>query len=184
MEGIEKILVSYQDNFWSKIITRSLDDVLYEIKNNTHKIITSQLRQHYSSDDGLYGLKKKRLPVATFCASFKENLRTKEGLANYNYIMIVDIDNVGENSINHLFEQLSNDKYLFALWISPSGNGIKGLIGIDYKIDFSFNETDIWHYTAFSKIAFYFKENYSIELDQSGKDFTRLCFISHDPNIG
>lgn len=183
MEGFEKILVSYQDNFWSKIINRPLYDILDEIKNTTHEFITSQLRQHYFAEDGLYGLKKKKLPVATFCANFKENLRTKEGLNQYNSIMIIDIDHIGSNSINQLFEQLSQDKYLFALWLSPSGNGIKGLIKINYKIDFSVDEVDIWHYSAFSQIAAYFKEKYNIDLDQSGKDFTRLCFISHDSNI-
>lgn len=183
MEGFEKILISYQDNFWGKIVNRPLYDILDEIKNTTHEFITSQLRQHYSSEDGLYGLKKKKLPVATFCANFNENLRTKEGLDQYNSIMIIDIDHIGSNSINRLFEELSQDKYLFALWFSPSGNGIKGLIKIDYKIDFLSDEVDIWHYSAFSQIAVYFKEKYNIDLDQSGKDFTRLCFISHDPNI-
>ena len=39
------------------------------------------------------------------------------------------------------------------------------------------------HYSAFAKISSYFKEQYQIDLDQSGKDFTRLCFISRDENI-
>jgi hypothetical protein len=29
----------------------------------------------------------------------------------------------------------------------------------------------------------YFFENYSIELDTSGSDFTRLCFVSHDKEL-
>lgn len=183
MKDLKKMYVSYQENFWGKIINRPLYDVLYEIKSTKHESITLQLRQHYLTEDGLYGLKKKKLPVATFCANFKESLRTKEGLNQYNCVMIIDIDHVGNHAINQLFEKLSQDKYLFGLWISPSGNGIKGLIKINYEADFSSNEVDIWHYTAFAQIAFYFKEKYNIDLDASGKDFTRLCFISHDSNI-
>lgn len=180
---MENIIVSYQDNFWSKISHRKLLDVLEEIKSAQHKIITDQLRHHYKSEDGLYGIKKKKLPVATFCANFNDTSRTKENLNNYNSLMIIDIDDIGLDNVKNVFEKLSSDIYLFALWLSPSGNGIKGLIKLSFEEDINSNEIDIWHYSAFAKISSYFKEKYQIDLDQSGKDFTRLCFISQDENI-
>lgn len=180
---MENIIVSYQDNFWGKISNRKLLDVLMEIKSDQHKIITDQLRHHYISEDGLYGIKKKKLPVATFCANFNDSSRTKENLNNYNSLMIIDIDDIGLENVKNVFELLSSDIYLFALWLSPSGNGIKGLIQISFEENINSNEIDIWHYSAFAKISSYFKEKYQIDLDQSGKDFTRLCFISQDDNI-
>jgi len=180
---MENIIVSYQDNFWDKISHRKLLDVLEEIKSEQHKIITDQLRHHYISEDGLYGIKKKKLPVATFCANFNDTSRTKENLNNYNSLMIIDIDDIGLENVKNVFERLASDIYLFALWLSPSGNGIKGLIKLSFEADINSDEIDIWHYSAFAKISSYFKEQYQIDLDQSGKDFTRLCFISQDENI-
>lgn len=183
MERFKDTPVSFQDNFWGKIITRTLYDVLIEIKENKYKTITEQLRSHYIKKDGLYGVKKRRLPVVTFCANFNDEARTKENIKNYNSIMIIDIDDVGLKNIDNAFHKLSSDIYLFALWKSPSGNGIKGLIKLNFEKKVIPAEIDIWHYSAFAKISSYFSEQYQIELDQSGKDFTRLCFVSHDENI-
>lgn len=180
---MENLIVSYQDNYWSKIRSRKMVDVLNEIKSDQHKMITDQLRTHYINADGLYGMKKKKLPVATFCANFNDSSRTKENLNNYNSLMIIDIDDIGLENVKSVFEQLSSDIYLFALWLSPSGNGIKGLIQLSFEENVNPDEIDIWHYSAFAKISSYFKEKYGIDLDQSGKDFTRLCFISQDDNI-
>lgn len=183
MEKFDKIIVSYQKNFWGEIINRPLIDILDEIKGCSHVEVTAALRKHYQSDDGLYTMKKKNLPVATFCANFREDLRKKEGLNQYNSIMIIDIDHIGNIALEKLFELLSKDRYIVALWISPSGNGIKGLVKIDYVFDFTKDDVDVLHYAAFVKISEYFQKTYDVILDKSGNDFTRLCFISHDPHL-
>ena len=180
---MENIFVSYQENFWGKICSRKLLDVLNEIKSDQHKLVTDQLRHHYIKEDGLYNIKKKKLPVATFCANFNDSSRTKENLNNYNSLMIIDIDDIGLENVKNVFKQLSVDIYLVALWLSPSGNGIKGLIQLSFEEVVNRKDVDIWHYSAFAKISSYFNEKYQINLDLSGKDFTRLCFISQDDNI-
>ena len=183
MKELGKIIVSFQNNFYSNLEYRLLYDILNEIRSDKHKDITIQLRKHYSADDGLYGGKKRNLPAVTFCANFKNNSRTKENLDLYNSIMILDIDDVGIEKGKKIFEQLTNDEHILALWLSPSGNGIKGLVKLKYEDSINSENVDIWHYSAFAKLAFYLKEKYGIELDQSGKDFTRLCFLSWDENI-
>ncbi len=183
MESLSNLVVSYQNNFWSPLRNRSLYEVLEEIKQDDHAASTLKLREHYNLEDGLYHLKKKQLSAATFCANFKSDHRTKEGLNHYNEVMIIDIDDVGLDSISEIFKCLSKDKYIFALWLSPSGNGIKGLIKLKYEFKLFAENIDMWHYSAFNKITSYFKKEYEIQIDQSGKDYTRLCFISHDSNI-
>lgn len=183
MGELNRVNVSFQDNFYSNLKNRSLYDILEEIKSSKYKEITISLRKHYIDDDGLYGLKKKALPAVTFCANFKNNSRTKENLDFYNSIMILDIDNIGIENREKIIEQLSSDGYIFALWMSPSGNGIKGLVHLKYEDNITPENVDIWHYSAFAKLATYLQEKYEIELDQSGKDFTRLCFLSWDANI-
>lgn len=180
---MKNITISYQDNFWSPLEFKLLGQILCDIRSDKYKNITIQLRNHYQNDDGLYSIKKRSLPAVTFCANFKNNARTKENLNTYNSLMILDIDNIGLEHIDSLFNLLSNDEYIFSLWRSPSGNGIKGIVKLNYHEELRSDTVNVWHYSAFAKLFSYFKDKYDIELDQSGKDFTRLCFLSWDENI-
>ena len=68
---------------------------------------------------------------------------------------------------------LEQDDYVAAFWISPSGNGWKGLVGLEYKGGENENLISK-HHTAFIQLQGYLKNEYNIELDRSGKDITRL----------
>jgi hypothetical protein len=72
---------------------------------------------------------------------------------------------------------------LLAFWESPSKDGIKGLVHLEFNNKYNELKIDEMHKAAFTHLYNYFKENYSIELDKSGSDFTRLCFISWDEGI-
>lgn len=69
-----------------------------------------------------------------------------------------------------------NDCYVFASWESPSKNGLKGLVLLDFDFPLN-NNIDLAHKSAFFKLYNYFKENYNVEIDVSGSDITRLCFF-------
>ncbi|HEY4785688.1 MAG TPA: VapE domain-containing protein, partial [Bacteroidales bacterium] len=58
---------------------------------------------------------------------------------------------------------------------SPSGKGLKILVKVN-----SGKET---HKTAFLQLQSYFEKLLNVEIDKSGKDVTRLCFVSFDPDI-
>jgi hypothetical protein len=71
--------------------------------------------------------------------------------------------------------QLLNDEYFETemLFISPSGDGLKWIIPI--------NITESTHQNFFQAIANYIKEVYQLEVDKSGKDISRACFLPSDP---
>lgn len=178
-----KTELSYQEHFWTEIKKRDLLSVLNEIKTDKHEQFTNFLRVFYANGDKEnYGLYKRKLPVVTFCGFFEKE-RTKEFLKNYNYIIVLDIDKLGELELKRVKSVLLNDNYVFAFWESPSKDGIKGLIHLKYSFDINEVGIDNSHKIAFSQLVNYFLENYSIELDTSGSDFTRLCFVSHDKDL-
>lgn len=176
--------VSYVDKANSKHITRSvsINDVLTSTKNGQLEYQINRLRQFISNGQyDLYDTNKKFLPAVTFCGVFNER-RKKDCLIDYNYLIVLDIDKISPDELIKVHEQLSNDSYVFALWYSPSGNGIKGLVSLNYSIDIS-DDIDKYHKIAFQQLESYLFEKYEIKLDASGKDTTRLCFYSSDYNL-
>ncbi len=59
------------------------------------------------------------------------------------------------------------------MFLSPSGNGLKLLFKIDPEL----------HLASFKGIEKYLKETYDLSADPSGKDVSRACFISYDPDL-
>lgn len=153
----------------------SLFEELKNIKNGIFQNIISECRKAYNENNKeLYTNLKNQLPSVTYCGIFK-NGRKLENLENYNELMIIDIDKLSEIELISLKNKLVNDKFILALWKSPSGLGLKGLI----KINSNINE----HKEVFKSLSQYFLEKYKTEIDKSGSDITRLCFTSWDPEI-
>lgn len=187
MQSFEDLLkkkISYQENTWSDIaFDTTIESILNDIKSDKHKTQVENLRQQLEKGNkDYYDNHKKKLPAVTFSATF-EIKRTRENLKNYNPIIVIDIDKLNELQLKQTFEQLNNDEYVISFWRSPSNNGFKGLISIDYQFDKSDFETDVIHKNAFNKLSIYFLEKYNIVLDKSGNDITRLCFLSYDNNL-
>jgi len=183
---MKDIVVSYQKKLSDTTSScKTLGEVLSEIKSNLHKSETQTLQTLYANKEyEIYSFKKKALPIVTFCASFEESNRKKDGLKKYNYIVILDIDKLGQDKIDEVLDAFTKDKYVFAFWKSPSQDGVKGLVSVDYPDSTITNDTiDYNHKRCFKKLKDYFMNKYKIELDNSGSDFTRLCFISYDKDI-
>lgn len=153
----------------------SLFEELKNIKTGIFQSIISECRKAYNENNReLYINLKNQLPSVTYCGVFK-NGRKLENLQNYNHLMIIDIDKLTKIELISLKDKLVSDKYILALWKSPSGLGLKGLI----KIKSNINQ----HKEVFKSLSQYFLEKYKIEIDKSGSDITRLCFTSWDPDI-
>ncbi len=173
--------VSFQANTWTEIGSElTIEAVLNQIKSDKHKRQIEDLRDKLEQGDKeYYDNYKKQLPAVTFSATFNSR-RTNEYLKSYNPLIVIDIDKLNSQQLKTTYENLIGDPYVFSFWRSPSNNGYKGIVAIDYQI----NEVEIdlvaKHKSAFKKLSDYFLEKYGIELDKSGSDITRLCFLSHD----
>lgn len=182
---ILNLKVSFQENTWSNISSSepSINNVLNAIQSDKYKHQITDLRTNLEIDNtAYYNDNKKRLPAVTFSATFTAN-RIKANVKNYNNLIVIDIDKLSTQEMVTCYNQLLNDDYVFSFWRSPSNKGYKGLVHLLY-IDIPGDiDLETKHKSAFKKLSTYFQEKYAIELDKSGSDISRLCFLSYDKNL-
>ena len=173
---VDKIEISrYNNAFGTENIKVYLNDELENIANGKCQTIISDCRQLIQSGNkAAYNALKKKLPALTFSGTFS-GAHKKENLQIYSKFIVLDIDNLQPDKVESEKQKLFADKYVFASWISPSGNGIKLLIRITSEAE--------EHALCFLCLSEYFKINYNIEIDKSGSDVCRLCFVSYDKRI-
>ncbi|MEG1023422.1 MAG: BT4734/BF3469 family protein [Flavobacterium sp.] len=175
---------SYQINTWSEISGEpTIQTILQEIKSEKHKAQITILREKLKEGNKeYYDNYKKHLPAVTFSATF-DSKRTNEKLKIYNSLIVIDIDKLESEQIIENYNCLLNDDHVISFWKSPSNKGYKGLVPIEYIIYSNESDLDKLHKSAFKKLSEYFLDKYNIELDKSGSDITRLCFLSYDVEL-
>lgn len=148
---------------------------LYEIHNliigNEYKKITNKLRRINDAKEKRI-LKANSFDYVTFSGTF--NKRSDKELEKHSSLITIDFDHLP--NIKKVREQLLQDEYFDTemLFTSPSGDGLKWIIRIDLSVT--------THQEYFKAVSNYIKQKYNIEVDQSGKDISRACFLCHDPN--
>jgi hypothetical protein len=125
-------------------------------------------------------IEKGKLSAVTFGGQFTQ--RSKTGLKEHSGLLILDFDKLDTfDEVVELKTKLSNSNYVFACWVSPSGNGLKCLVKIPKVKD---NDLYANYYDAVYDHFIWVNETYGKEIiDKSGKDISRLCFESYDPDI-
>jgi len=176
--------VSFQQTVWSSVSKElTVEEVLNQIRDGNHSVQVERLRNTLKGGDSdQYNLHKKNLPAVTFCGTFKER-RIKECISSYNNLLVLDIDKIAEQEIDRIKEILRRDEFVLSLWESPSKLGLKGLVALEYEEQTTLEAVHEAHKDAFSKVRTYFLERYRIEIDESGNDTTRLCFMSSDDKL-
>lgn len=149
-------------------LTRDVTYFLDRIKNGNSKSIIQRLRSSNDIESKRY--LKLSLPAVTFNGAFKK--RNKNHLKESSGLLTLDFDDFETPEQARDFkEKLKSDPHIFAAWISPS-EGVKGLYRImSVKDDEEFKK-------VFAQVAKLYPN-----LDPSGKDISRLCFESYDPDI-
>lgn len=127
------------------------------------------LLQSERADD--YARSKRQLPAATFGGTFSR--REMDAITQASGMMILDIDKLQQHQLSQYREAFEKDVFVHSCFISPSDAGLK--IIMKYDADS--------HLQAFLQIEEYFKNTYAIKLDPSGKDISRLCYVSYDPDL-
>jgi len=117
---------------------------------------------------------KKDLPCVTFSGTFN-NSRRESNIKSYSQLMVVDIDNLKPNELKKFKASLKEDPFIISFFESPS-RGLKALVEVNSQIE---NHKSI----AFPYVQEYFKDAHGITIDKSGKDVSRLCYVSYDPEL-
>jgi len=123
---------------------------------------------------------KKQLPCVLFSGVFDipvkkqrtdntyyESYRTDESLSLHSRFIPFDVDDIDD--VEKFKEDAKKDEYIYALWVSPSGRGLHGLIKIADG-----NKHD-QHYNALLK-------RYPM-FDTTARNPSRVLYASYDPTI-
>lgn len=162
-------------NFNEVTDTQPISKILENIQNGTYRNQIVYLRKSIADDKKEAAERiKKSLPAFTPSATFKGG-RKMEFLQEYNSLVVLDIDKLEKQKLAESKAKAIQDQFVYAAFISPSGNGLKLFVKTD-----SAKEN---HKETFLKLQRYFEELLEVEIDKSGKDITRLCFISFDPEL-
>jgi len=126
---------------------------------------------------------KRSLPAVIVGAVFEEQ-RKKEGFRRGLCQLVLDVDKLDAPQLADLTTYLRKDPIVHYFNISPSGNGVK--IFISYTTESGEVPTD-WatyealHHTAYDYVVDAFRQCYGYDIDTTGRDPMRICFLSYDP---
>ena len=147
-------------------------EVYMVIKSDSYKEQTEKLRS-ISDYEHARKYKAKHFDYVTFSGTFTK--RNENSLVQHSGLITIDFDHIAD--LPQLKQDLLNDEYFETelMFVSPSGDGLKWIISIDLK--------ECSHLQWFKVIAAYIKATYQLEVDKSGKDISRACFLPYDPEV-
>jgi len=143
-----------------------IEKIIKRIKQGASKELVESIRNGNKEN-------KNKLPCILFSGIFNE--RNSNSLKEHSGLMVMDFDKYPNNEtmFNHL-ELLKQNKHFILLFISPSGNGIKGVIRVSNEL------TKETHPKVFKEFQNQFEYDY---FDIVNSNIDRVCFESYDPNI-
>jgi hypothetical protein len=151
--------------------TLRLNKIYDLIVSSSYKAITEELREIEDIKERRK-FKANNFDYVTFSGVFER--RNDKYLEKHSNLIAIDFDHL--ENLDKSKEQLLNDQYFDTemLFVSPSGDGIKWIIRIELE-----EATQAEYFKAISN---YIKQTYNIDVDASGKDVSRACFLPHDAN--
>lgn len=149
---------------YKAIVTGEVDNIEYKTAINSIRSADSKTGKKERDS-----IKKSKLAGLTFSGLF--NKRSVRGLEKYSGLICLDFDNI--EAIKEKKSQLCKDPYTHICFVSPSGAGLKVIVKGSDDME--------QHNNVFVALEQYYSDRYSLQVDKSGKDISRLCFISYDP---
>ena len=152
----------------------NLTQVYEFIKGREAAFATQEVRRIKDHQEAqLFKLRNFR--IATFGGVFSK--RSANALVTPSGYMVIDIDGLKTKAqVDDVRYICITDKRIRPMMVftSPSGYGVKAVIDIDTTRNLSFKEYFRW-------VAMYMQFEYGIDVDRSGSDICRACYLPHDP---
>ena len=131
---------------------------------------------------------KRSMPSVTVSGTFSQ--RSNEGLLIHSGLLQVDIDYTGnesrvDNGICSLAETVANYPHALLTCISPSGNGIKSIVGIDLQSALSTLPIDLAtaHALLAETVSADYQRLFGLAVDSAGSRMAQLMIVPFDPNV-
>jgi hypothetical protein len=175
----DKCVSMVSDAFNTATTTVKLCAGLGQIRSGTWAAPIAQIRQNYrtaleKNEDGKAVVKAAKMKLPGFLLSGRFKDRSKLGLVAHSGLLCADLDELGE-ALEPVKEQLKKSPHIFAFFLSPTGTGLKVL--------FRMPACHECHEQSFAFIQQHVLEFTGAAIDALCKDVSRICFVSHDPDI-
>jgi hypothetical protein len=147
----------------------SVETILKRIANSKYFELVDEIQREDDKDKR--NVLKKKLPAICFSGTFSK--RADNAMIEHSGLICLDFDDFPSyDEMDEYREKLSKDKHTYAVFISPSGKGLKVLVKIprDYEN----------HRKYFNALEKYYDSPY---FDTSCKNESRVCYESSDPEI-
>jgi hypothetical protein len=115
--------------------------------------------------------KKKKLPGVLWSGTFSQ--RKKDALLQHSGLLCADLDEL-DDQLNEVRAKLLKSPHLWALFLSPTGDGLKCVFRLQADAD--------THKASFHAVEEHVRDLTGVQIDESCSDVARLCFLSHDPD--
>jgi len=148
---------------------RDVLSILQRVKDGSSKDLVKKIRSEKNKTER--NELKKQLPAICFSGTF--NKRNDSALIEHSGLMCLDFDGYDkQKSLLEDKENLSKNKFVYSVFVSPSGNGLKVLVKIPADAEN--------HQNYFNSLEKYFNSPY---FDKTSKNISRVCYESYDPLI-
>lgn len=174
--------------------------ILKRIKDGNSRELVEAIRAEWEKE-GQSKLKKK-LPSICFSGQFSE--RDDNKLLEHSGLICLDIDSINTDNLEEVRQLLEADRFVYSCFISPGGAGFKILVRI-----LADHETHLNQFLSLEKYYNKILERFTstaenirklrdgktkkidpdqgeflrVHIDPSGKNVSRVCYESYDPEI-
>ena len=177
----DQVLNAYRNSRDTTGVPVSLSAIIRRILDGDRQLAekTQNCRILVNTDKDAYrDYKAKNLPAVTFAGTFPKGKRKAQHLQQHSGLLTVDIDDLNPNDIGYLLAELAQMPQVVVAFVSPGGKGTKVIVPID-----PIPQDALEHKGAFEACVDFFDDlatEYNFEVDTSGSDCSRLCFLAHD----
>lgn len=179
---------SYYQNKKKPPVGEVTDEEVVNIIRYDEKLahMTLDIRQHLTANDiATADFIKGELPSVTFSARFTGG-RRYDKLTGYNGEIVIDLDKKTPEELARISAVVTGSPFTHISFTSPKGNGYKLTVQTslpDGTLPQSPEEVRNYHAHAYDQVAALYEELCQTDIDESGKDMTRICYLPHDENV-
>ncbi len=167
--------ISLFKNFTKEVGQRSLTQIVDGIRGDHYRESVLRIRELVKAKDKKKANQLKKGLVAFTVSGLFEGGRKMPFLKTYNPFVILDIDKLDPGKLPGLILKIKQIDFTRVVFISPSGRGLKIIVEVNSDMK--------KHKAAYWQVMNYYKDYLMVEIDKSGSDITRLCFMSYDPDV-
>lgn len=150
---------------------RGLREKVEPIRSTFRGVLASNDNDRKAAKNAIHK-QKMNLPGVLWSGTFK--VRSDDAIIEHSGLLCADLDGLGEQ-ISAARSKLINSPYLWAMFTSPTGDGLKCVFRVPADKD--------THLASFYAVKKHVSELTNVEVDESCKNVGRLCFLSHDPDV-